>query len=154
MAAIISGRLCDTRTSTFLFVCVENTFGSFLSEGGNNSKAPSGWRAEGAGGSPTKAVDPNVRELLRGVDITLRQRKPRVVTPELVAEASRVAAFGCPDRCPVGAEGKGGGSAPPGATGKTFKELRWTRDELSKGVDNLLDYHGAPAQPLSRQNAG
>ncbi len=123
---------------TILFVCVENTFRSVLSEELFNSKAPPGWHAESAGVSPATAVNPNVRGLLSEVVITLTERTPRLVTPELVKSASRVVTFGCLDRCPIGAEGKGEDWPLPGATGKTMDELREIRDELSRRVDDLI----------------
>ena len=103
-----------------------------------NSKAPPGWRAESAGVSPAASVNPNVRQLLSEVGITLTERNPRVVTAALVASASRVVTFGCLDRCPIGAEGKGEDWPLPGATGKTFEELRGIRDELSSRIDDLI----------------
>jgi protein-tyrosine-phosphatase len=123
---------------TILFVCVENTFRSVLSEELFNSKAPPGWHAESAGVSPATAVNPNVRGLLSEVGITLTVRTPRVVTPELVKSASRVVTFGCLDRCPIGAEEKGEDWPLPGATGKTMDELREIRDGLSKRIDDLI----------------
>jgi arsenate reductase len=123
---------------TILFVCVENTFRSVLSEELFNSKAPPGWHAESAGVSPATAVNPNVRGLLREVGITLTERTPRVVTPEMVKSASRVVTFGCLDRCPIGAKEKGEDWPLPGATGKTMEELREIRDELSRRIDDLI----------------
>jgi len=117
---------------------VENTFRSVLSEELFNSKAPPGWRAESAGVSPAAAVNPIVRPLLKEVGIELSERRPRVVTPALVTKASRVVTFGCLDRCPIGVEGKGEDWPLPGATGKTFDELRGIRDELSRRIDNLI----------------
>jgi len=130
--------VCKTTTNTILFVCVENTFRSVLSEELFNSKAPPGWRAESAGVSPAASLNPDVRQLLSEVGIKLTERTPRVVTPALVAKASRVVTFGCLDRCPIGAEGKGEDWPLPGATGKTFEELRGIRDELSRRVDDLI----------------
>ncbi|MDA4119473.1 MAG: low molecular weight phosphatase family protein [Thaumarchaeota archaeon] len=123
---------------TILFVCVENTFRSVLSEELFNSKAPPGWHAVSAGVSPATAVNPNVRGLLNEVGITMNERSPRVVTPELVKSASRVVTFGCLDRCPIGAEEKGEDWPLPGATGKTMDELREIRDELSRRIDDLI----------------
>jgi arsenate reductase len=124
---------------------VENTFRSILSEEIFNSKAPRGWHAESAGVSPALAVNPNVRQLLNEVGIVLTERTPRVVTQEMVARASRVVTFGCLDRCPIGAEGKAEDWALPGATGKTFEELRGIRDGLSTRVDELIRRHCQPA---------
>ncbi len=131
-------------TRTVLFVCVENTFRSVLSEALFNSRAPPGWRAESAGVTPAGAVNPNVRGLLGELGIVSGERTPRLVTPDLVAKASRVVTFGCLDRCPPGAEGKAEDWPVPGATGKTFDELRAIRDGMSVRVDNLIRQRCAP----------
>ncbi len=123
---------------SILFVCVENTFRSVLSEELFNSKAPQGWHAESAGVNPASALNPNVRQLLQEVGITLTERTPRVVTQDMVDKASRVVTFGCLDRCPIGAEKKGEDWPVPGATGKSIGELREIRDELSRRVDDLI----------------
>ena len=121
-----------------------------LSEELFNSKAPPGWRAESAGVSPAPSVNPNVRPLLSEIGINLTERTPRVVTPALVAKASRVVTFGCLDRCPIGAEGKGEDWPLAGATGKTFEELRGIRDELSRRVDDLIRRYCLQGQMASR----
>ena len=89
--------------------------------------------------SPADSVNPNVRELLREVGVTFTPRAPRVVTADLVAAAARVVTFGCLDRCPIGAEGKGEDWPLPGASGKTMEELREIRDELSRRIDGLIE---------------
>jgi arsenate reductase (thioredoxin) len=135
-------------TKTILFVCVENTFRSVLSEEIFNSKAPAGWRAESAGVSAAAEVNPVVRGLLGELGITLRERVPRVVTPDMVQRASRVVTFGCLDRCPIGAEAKGEDWPLPGATGKTPQQLREIRDELSRRVDDLIRRYCLPAESV------
>ena len=137
-------------TNTILFVCVENTFRSVLSEELFNSRAPPGWRAESAGVSPAATVNPDVRRLLGEVGIALTERTPRVVTRDIVARASRVVTFGCLDRCPIGAEGKGEDWPLPGATGKTLEELRGIRDELSRRVDDLIRRHCPAAEAVGK----
>jgi len=129
---------------------VENTFRSVLSEELFNSKAPQGWHAESAGVSPASAVNPNVRALLQEVGITMSERSPRLVTRDMVDRASRVVTFGCLDRCPIGAEGKGEDWPLPGATGKTFEELRGIRDELSGRIDGLIQRHCIPVGPVGK----
>jgi len=120
-----------------------------LSEELFNSKAPPGWRAESAGVSPAAYINPNVRQLLSEVGITLNERTPRVVTTALVAGASRVVTFGCLDRCPMGAESKGEDWPLPGATGKTFEELRGIRDELSNRIDDLINRYCLQSQAVA-----
>jgi len=155
---IKSGKRQNRATRTILFVCVENTFRSVLSEELFNSKAPPGWHAESAGVSPASYINPSVRQLLGEVGITLTERTPRIVTPSLVASASRVVTFGCLDRCPIGAEGKGEDWPLPGATGKTLEELRGIRDEISSTVDDLIRRYciqdqGGTIGPQSRDPA-
>ena len=123
---------------TILFVCVENTFRSVLSEELFNSLAPPGWHAESAGVNPARSVNPMVRELLRETGIQVTQRVPRVVTPELVSKASRVVTFGCLDSCPIGAKDKGEDWPVPGASGKTMEELRAIRDDLRLRIVSLI----------------
>lgn len=122
-----------------LFVCIENTFRSILSEAIFNSKAPDGWRAESAGVQPAAAINPDVRNLLREINIDLGPKTPRLVTSRMISRASRVVTFGCLDRCPIGAAGKSEDWPLPGATGKTQDDLRSIRDELSRRIDALID---------------
>ena len=100
--------------------------------------------------SPAASVNPNVHRLLSEVGIRLTDRTPRVVTPALVAKASRVVTFGCLDRCPIGAEGKGEDWPLPGATGKTFEELRGIRDELSRRIDDLISRYCLQVEKAGR----
>ena len=131
-----------------LFVCVENTFRSVLSEEIFNARAPPEWRAESAGVNPADSVNPSVRQLLEEVGIKMTERTPRLVTREMVDRASRVVTFGCLDRCPIGAEEKGEDWPLPGATGKTPQQLREIRDELSRRIDDLIRRYCLQAQPI------
>ncbi|TLZ83042.1 MAG: hypothetical protein E6K03_06080 [Methanobacteriota archaeon] len=97
-----------------LFVCVENTFRSVLSEALFNATAPPGWRAESAGVQAAASINPVVPELLREIGIELGPKTPRKVTPEMTED------------WPI-----------PGATGKTREELRAIRDELRRRVADL-----------------
>ena len=120
-----------------LFVCVENTFRSVLSEAMFNRVAPSGWTGESAGVQAASSINPVVVELLREIGIPLGPKTPRLATPDLIAGASRVVTFGCLDRCPVGARDKAEDWPIPGATGKSMDELRTIRDEVRRRVEDL-----------------
>lgn len=122
-----------------LFVCVENTFRSVISEAIFNARAPPGWRAESAGVHPAEAINPVVSQLLEEIGIRLGPKAPRLVTRETIDRAWRVVTFGCLDRCPIGAESKGEDWPIPGATGKSPAELRGIRDELVRRIDRLID---------------
>lgn len=128
----------DAAMRTVLFVCVENTFRSLLSEALFNARAPAGWHAESAGARPAETINPVVVDLLREVGVGLGPKTPRVVTPAMVAEAARVVTFGCLDRCPPGIGAKGDDWPLPGATGKSLDELRGIRDELAHRIEALI----------------
>lgn len=121
-----------------LFVCVENTFRSVMSEVLFNAVAPPGWRAESAGVQTADAMNPKAFDLLREIGIEAAPRTPRLVTPEMTSRADRVVTFGCLDRCPIGAAGKAEDWPVPGAAGKTPEELRAVRDELRGRIDGLV----------------
>jgi protein-tyrosine-phosphatase len=130
-----------------LFVCVENTFRSVLSEALFNADAPPGWRAESAGIRAAEAINPVVVELLDEVGIRLGPKTPRTATPELIARATRVVTFGCLDSCPIGAKDKAEDWPLPGATGKTMDQLRGIRDELQRRVKDLASRLPQSAEP-------
>ena len=135
--------------ATVLFVCVENTFRSVLSEALFNAHAPPGWHAESAGVYPVESINPVAVDLPREVGIELGPKTPRLVTPALVDASSRVVTFGCLDRCPRGTERKSEDWPVPGATGKSMSELRAIRDDLADRVAQLIH-----ALPLPRTDRG
>ncbi len=122
-----------------LFVCVENTFRSIMSEAIFNAHAPKGWHAESAGVQPAEAINPIAVELLHEIGIEIGQKPPRLVTPELTARAWRVITFGCLDRCPIGAKEKSEDWPIPGSTEKNPQELRAIRDELQRRILGLIE---------------
>ncbi len=129
-----------------LFVCVENTFRSVLSEALFNAVAPRGWHAESAGVQAAAEINPIVVDLLREIGLELGPKTPRSVTPEMVASASRVVTFGCLDRCPIGARERAEDWPIPGATGKTMDQLRSIRDELRRRVKDLALRLSSPSE--------
>ena len=98
--------------------------------------------------SPASYVNPVVRKLLREVGIRMTEKTPRVVTREVVPHASKVVTFGCLDRCPIGAQGKGEDWPIPGATEKSVPQLREVRNEPSKRIDDLILRFCVPAKTV------
>ena len=96
----------DSSEHMILFVCVENTFRSIMSEAIFNANAPKGWHAESAGVQPAEAINPLAVQLLREIGIEIGPKTPRLVSNELTTRAWRVITFGCLDRCPIGAKEK------------------------------------------------
>jgi arsenate reductase len=122
-----------------LFVCVENTFRSVMSEALFNAHAPKGWHAESAGLLPTDAINPLVIELLGEIGIRIESRTPRLVKEEMIERAHRIVTFGCLDRCPIGTEAKSEDWPIPGFTSKTRDELRRIREDLRQRILSLID---------------
>jgi arsenate reductase len=123
---------------TILFVCVENSFRSVLSEATFNSKAPRGWHAESAGVNAGTQVNPVVVKLLSEIGVRLGNKTPMQVSKEQIVRASRVITFGCLDRCPVGAKEKAEDWPVPPSTGKTWEQLQDIRDDLCQRIGMLI----------------
>jgi arsenate reductase (thioredoxin) len=126
-----------------LFVCVENTFRSIIAEAIFNAHRPTGWRAESAGVRPAENINPVAIQLLNEIGMEVAPKKPRLVTPDLVAESSRIITFGCLDRCPIGAKEKSEDWQIPGSTGRdgslrAREELLAIRGEVERRVLKLI----------------
>src|SRR2546430_17456431 len=104
---LVGRRLCVDDMATILFVCVENTFRSVLSEALFNASAPPGWQAESAGVQAATAINPAGIELLQEIGIRLGPKRPRTVTPEMIARASRVVTVECLYRGPAARMARG-----------------------------------------------
>ena len=83
--------------------------------------------------TPADSINPVAVELLEKIGIKVAHGKPRVVTPVLIGESSRVITFGCIDRCPLGAREKFEDWPIPGSTG---------RDDLLRPREELLAIRG------------
>ena len=125
-------------SNLILFVCIENSFRSVMSEALFNAKAPAGWHAESAGVKPAIRITPVSRDLLREIGIDVGSKTPQLVNDYLMKRASRVVTFGCLDRCPTGTEKKSEDWTIPTSADKTWEELRAIRTELSGRVDELI----------------
>jgi len=126
-----------------LFVCVENTFRSVIAEALFNYYAPLGWRAESAGVKPAAEINPIAVQLLREIEINIHEKKPRLITPQLVTDASRLVTFGCLDRCPIGAKEKSEDWTIPGSVGRDGslrprEELLAIRGDIERRVLKLI----------------
>ena len=122
-----------------LFVCIENTFRSILSEALFNAQAPKGWMAETAGVRAAKQVTPVVFDLLREIGIDLEPKTPRLVTQEMLDRADWIITFGCLNQCPARAKCRFEDWAIPGSTNRTMPELRHIRNDLRRRVGELID---------------
>jgi len=84
-----------------LFVCVQNAGRSQMAAALFNVHAAGRAIAESAGTRPAKRVHPEVIAVMREVGIDLESVRPRLMSREVAAGASRVVTMGCGDECPV-----------------------------------------------------
>jgi arsenate reductase len=121
-----------------LFVCLHNAGRSQISKALFERAAAGRHTAACAGTSPAERVHPEVLEAMRELGIDLADRRPRLLTPELAADADVVITMGCGDRCPY----------IPGKTyldwdlpdpkGQPIEQVRAVRDEIARRVSELL----------------
>lgn len=135
-----------------LFVCVENTFRSIIAEALFNAYCRAGWSAQSAGVKPAERINPVAVELLREIGVPVAEKKPRLVTPELVNGAWTVITFGCLDRCPIGTKEKAEEWPIPGSVGKDGtlrprEELLAIRGEIERRVLKLIHAAKPPDRP-------
>jgi len=94
--------------------------------------------ARSAGTTPGTRVHPEVVEVMAELGIDVSDRKPQLLTRELAEWADVVVTMGCGDACPVipGKRYLDWDLSDP--AGQPIAEVRRTRDEISRRVDDLL----------------
>jgi protein-tyrosine-phosphatase len=127
-----------TAVATVLFVCLENAGRSQMSAVLFERASAGRHRAVSAGTSPGTRVHPEVCDAMRELGAYLDDRKPQMLTVELVEQADLVVTMGCSQQCPQ-IPGK-----PyvdwdlPDPAGKPLAEVRAIRDEIARRVQLLV----------------
>ena len=80
------------REATYLFVCVENAGRSQMAEAFATKR---GLRASSAGTVPPVSINQLVVQAMREKGIDLSSKKPRMLTAEMINQASLVITMGC-----------------------------------------------------------
>jgi arsenate reductase (thioredoxin) len=124
--------------STVLFVCLHNAGRSQMSQALFEQAAGGRHTALSAGTTPADRVHPEVIEVMRELGIDLADRRPRLLTQELAEQADIVVTMGCGDQCPFipGKRYIDWELADP--KGRPIGEIRATRDEIARRVDDLV----------------
>lgn len=132
-----------------LFVCVHNAGRSQMAEAVFNSIARESIakergleaKAESAGTEPATRVHPEVVEVMRELGVDLADRKPRLLTNEMVERADKVITMGCaPDAaaCPaIFVKGVEDWNLPD-PKGQPLDRVRQIRDDIRQRVEALL----------------
>lgn len=124
-----------------LFVCVENAGRSQMAEAFAKKY---GLDATSAGTLLAERVNPTVVEAMLEVGLDISTQKPKLLTPEMIADASIVFTMGCSveDVCPAPTFAKMRKKLVdwnlPDPKGKSLEEVRRIRDEIEGRVRGLV----------------
>jgi arsenate reductase len=128
--------------STVLFVCKANRGRSVMSQALFERAADARHDAISAGSEaePHGGPHPVVVQAMRELGIDLADQQPQRLTTELAARADAVVTMGCGDACPVipGKQQRRIDWDLPDPEGRPIEDVRATRDEIARRVDDLL----------------
>lgn len=124
---------------TVIFACVHNAGRSqmaaaFFNKYADATKA----RAISAGTQPASQVHPEVKIVMKEIDISLAEAKPKLLTAELAKEAKFLITMGCKENCPYvpGLEILDWPFQDP--KGQSLEKVRITRDNIKAQVLEFL----------------
>jgi len=127
-----------------LFVCLHNAGRSQLSQALFERAADGRHTAASAGTTPAERVHPEVAEVMRELGIDLTDHRPQLLTRELAGQADVVVTMGCGDECPFIPGKRYLDWELEDPKGRPVGEVRATRDEIARRVEELLaDLDGA-----------
>ena len=121
-----------------LFVCLHNAGRSQMSRALFERTAGGRHEADSAGTTPGERVHPEVVEVMREVGIDLADRVPRKLTRQQAEWADVVVTMGCGDECPYIPGRRYLDWDLPDPKGRPLAEVRATRDEIARRVDDLV----------------
>lgn len=124
--------------TTVLFVCRQNAGRSQMSQALFEQAAKGRHIAISAGTAPADQVHPEVIDVMRQIGIDLTDRKPQLLTPELMQQADIVVTMGCGDQCPLIPGKRYIDWELPDPAGQPLEEVRETRNEIATRVSHLL----------------
>jgi arsenate reductase (thioredoxin) len=124
--------------ATVLFVCLHNAGRSQMSQALFERAAAGRHTALSAGTTPAERVHPEVVDVMGELRIDLSNRRPQLLTRELSEQADIVVTMGCGDECPYIPGKRYIEWNLPDPKGRPLAEVRATRDEIARRVDELL----------------
>jgi arsenate reductase len=127
--------------STVLFVCLHNAGRSQMSQALFECATEGRHHALSAGSvaDPNGHVHPQVIEVMAELGIDLSQRRPQILTQQLAEQADVVVTMGCGDACPYIPGKRYIDWDLPDPSGRPIEEVRETREEIARRVQELLD---------------
>jgi arsenate reductase (thioredoxin) len=124
--------------ATVLFVCLHNAGRSQMSQALFEREAAGRHTALSAGTTPADHVHPEVVEVVAELGIDLADRTPQLLTRELAEQADVVVTMGCGDACPYIPGKRYIDWDLPDPSGRPISEVRATRDDIARRVQELV----------------
>ena len=138
--------------ATVLFVCLHNAGRSQISAalleravGGRHRALSAGSEAD-----PEGRVHPEVVEVMREVGVDLADRRPARLTTEMAEQADVVVTMGCGDACPYIPGRRYLDWELPDPKGRPVDEVRGTRDDIARRIDDLVAELDGVSPPARR----
>ena len=122
-----------------LFACVHNSGRSQIAESFARHLLPDTIEVMSAGTNPGNEINPLVVKVMKEKGIDISDKKPKLLTEDMVEQTSRVITMGCSseDQCSVTkTPSEDWGIDDP--SGKTIEEIRSIRDKIEVKVQTLL----------------
>jgi protein-tyrosine-phosphatase len=124
--------------ASVLFVCLHNAGRSQMSQALFERATAGRHAALSAGTTPAEHIHPEVVEVMREVGIDLSDRHPQLLTTELARQADLIVTMGCGDACPYVPGKRYVDWDLPDPKGRPLKEVRATRDDIARRVQQLV----------------
>ena len=124
--------------SRVLFVCLHNAGRSQMSRALFERAARGRHEADSAGTTPGERVHPEVVRAMDELGIDVSDRVPQPLTDDLAQWADVVVTMGCGDECPYIPGKRYLDWELPDPKGRPLEEVRATRDEIERRVQQLL----------------
>jgi protein-tyrosine-phosphatase len=140
--------------STVLFVCLHNAGRSQISQALFERAAAGRHQALSAGTAPAERLHPEVIAVMRELEIDLCDRKPQLLSRELVEQTDLVITMGCGDQCPVIPGKRYLDWDLPDPKGQPIDQVRALRDEIGSRVRDLLEELDGSGRPNGPTGSG
>ncbi len=122
-----------------LFVCVGNSCRSIMAEAWLNALiSPDRAIAMSAGTEPAEEVNPLAIRVMKEAGISIENKKPRMLTPEMNMEFDYIITMGCMEGCPVTPREKTIKWNIYDPKGKPVEKFREVRDTIKREVEKLI----------------
>jgi arsenate reductase (thioredoxin) len=124
--------------SRVLFVCIQNAGRSQMAQALFERAATGVHQSRSAGSRPAGHVHPEVVEVMRELDIDLSRNIPHLLSRDDAEWADVVVTMGCGDECPYIPGRRYVDWELDDPSGRPLAEVRRTRDEIERRVQDML----------------